>query len=368
MNSPDTIFDSPLPSAPLAEFRNFTPFPSLYFQTVDPGDNVFHVAVVRVTYTLRRSEKDGSLTLADEQTPIVSSDVNYGAVNQSSVMWESDLAPYKPRCDILLVNATAHSPDGEALTQWPVKLEVGDWQKTLHVTGPRHFKRNSDGNYTLTDAEPATQVPLTYEQACGGENRYPDPCPDGQTPEVWQIDERNPVGAGFRHDDWIKKAKPEQIRAPQLELPDKPYRGEADYPVCGFGVITRAWMPRRRLAGTYDQAWKENRWPKLPLDHDYAYWNCAPEDQQIAYPQGGETIVLHNLYLRPRVEFKLPSHRLHGVVRLNAGPILPVPLNLDTLILDLEAFRLIAVFRVVVAAEAGVRVIEARFDPTPATP
>jgi len=49
MSSPDAVFDSPLPSAPLAEFRNFTPFPSHYFQTVDPHDNVFHVVAVRVT-------------------------------------------------------------------------------------------------------------------------------------------------------------------------------------------------------------------------------------------------------------------------------------------------------------------------------
>ena len=294
-NAPDVVFDSPLPAAPLAEFRNFTPFPSQYFQTVDPADQVFHVVVVRVTHTLRRVDKDGSLLLADEQTPLAQSDVCHGEINRSSIKWESDFAPYKPKCDVLLVNATAHSPEGKARPMWPVKLQVGDWSKTLIVTGPRRFRRTRTGGYELTDPEPATELPLTYEHAYGGENRWPDPLLDGQAPELWRIDERNPVGRGFRDGEWLKRAKPEAIPAPQIELPDRPYRGEADYPVCGFGAIARPWQPRRPLAGTYDQAWKESRWPRLPLDHDYAYWNCAPADQQIGYPQGGEAIVLHNL-------------------------------------------------------------------------
>ena len=33
------------------------------------------------------------------------------------------------------------------------------------------------------------------------------------------------------------------------------------------------------LAGTYDDSWKQTRWPGLPEDFDFGYWNCAPEDQ-----------------------------------------------------------------------------------------
>lgn len=366
MYSIDAVFDSPLPSAPLAEFRNLTPFPSHYFQTVDPGDRVYHVGVVRVTYNLRRVENDGTLSFADDQTPLATADEYYGEVNQSSVKWESDFAPYKPKCDVLLANAVAVSPEGKPRDRWPVGVQVGDWRKVLMVTGPRQLERTR-GSYQLSEPEPAVEVPLLYEYACGGETRFPEVCPVGEdpqrwTPDVWEVDERNPVGCGFRPRAWLKRAKPASVAAPQVELFDRPYTGESDYPVCGFGVIARPWLPRRLLAGTYDQAWKESRWPGLPVDHDYAYWNGAPADQQIPYPEGGEIIRLHNLHESSLVEFALPLHRFYSLVRLDAGPMLPRPLNLDTLVFDLEAFRLMAVYRAVVAAEAGVRVIEARLQ------
>ena len=52
-----------------------------------------------------------------------------------------------------------------------------------------------------------------------------------------------------------------------------------DYPVVGLGAVGRWWQPRLALAGTYDDSWKQTRWPGLPEDFDFGYWNCAPEDQ-----------------------------------------------------------------------------------------
>jgi hypothetical protein len=358
----DAVFDSPLPSAPLAELRNHTPFPVHYFQTVDPAGQVFHVVVVRVTCNLRRSTADGSLAFADEQTPIVTSDACYGEPGASSVKWESDLAPFKPACDVLLVNATAHAPEGRPLPRWPVAVSVGEWRKQLIATGPRRFERRDDGSYALTSPEAATHVPLRYEFACGGERKHPDPAVPREVPELWLADERNPVGRGFMPKAWLDECRPASVEAPQIELPDPPFAGQSDYPPAGFGAIGRAWLPRRSLAGTYDLAWREQRWPRLPLDHDYRYWNCAPADQQIPYPASGERMVLEHLHPKARVEFALPRHRVHCLVRLHSGPMLPKPLNLDTLMLDLADFRLVGVYRTLVSADAGVRVIEVRLQ------
>lgn len=100
--------------------------------------------------------------------------------------------------------------------------------------------------------------------------------------------------------------------------------------------------PRRQKGGTYDPEWKENRWPRLPKDFDFGYWNCAPEDQQIAYPQGGEEILLAGLTPRQRLaKFTLPPPAVHAVARLQVGPVLPLPMNLDTIILDMKALTLI---------------------------
>ncbi|HAQ24498.1 MAG TPA: hypothetical protein DCQ80_00760 [Pseudomonas sp.] len=54
----------------------------------------------------------------------------------------------------------------------------------------------------------------------------------------------------------------------------------------GFGIRGRAWAPRLQTAGTYDRQWLDARWPLLPRDFDFAYWNGAPEDQQIDSPHG----------------------------------------------------------------------------------
>jgi hypothetical protein len=78
--------------------------------------------------------------------------------------------------------------------------------------------------------------------------------------------------------------------------------------------IGRHWLPRRQYSGTYDDAWKKNIFPFLPEDFDERFNQCAPEDQQIDFPKGGEEVVLvHMMKDRPKVRFRLP--------RLNKMPI-----------------------------------------------
>ena len=56
----------------------------------------------------------------------------------------------------------------------------------------------------------------------------------------------------------------------------------------GFGVVGRAWLPRRPLAGTFDFAWKRDRWPLAPRDFDPAFHQSAPIGQQLDEYEGGE--------------------------------------------------------------------------------
>ena len=56
------------------------------------------------------------------------------------------------------------------------------------------------------------------------------------------------------------------------------------YRPMAFGPIGRGWPSRIRYAGTYDQNWIDNVFPFLPDDFDTRYFQCAPEDQQIAVP------------------------------------------------------------------------------------
>ncbi|WP_080410238.1 DUF2169 family type VI secretion system accessory protein [Burkholderia ubonensis] len=106
------------------EFINHTPFPVLAFAGVDPRDQEFHVVVLRQTLTW--NDTDG-LQFSEEQQPLCEADEFFGADMQGSVRQESDLCPYKPRCDVI-VNAMAYPPrrpDGKVPGKFEVRLVVG---------------------------------------------------------------------------------------------------------------------------------------------------------------------------------------------------------------------------------------------------
>jgi hypothetical protein len=362
VNGPDVLLPGPVQAAPLPEVRNHTPYPSQYYQMVDVGDEVFHVIACRSTYDLNRLDAQGAPQAAAEQAPLVLADQFHGQVNRSSCIQESDLAPFKPRCDVLLIHAVAHAPKAQPHKRWPVGMRIGAWEKILSVTGPRLLERRAMG-WRLTEPEPALQVPLRWEHAFGGSCRWPLAPLEGQEPELQTHYEANPIGCGWVDPEWLKKSRVADVDAPQLERWRQPFDQAAaqrmDYRPEGVGVVGRWWTPRREKAGTYDAQWKESRWPRLPLDFDFGYWNAAPEDQQIDYPQGGEEV--HLAGLRPGgglMRFVLPTRLPFTRVRLHAGPILPRAMKLDTLVIDPQAMTLSCVHRMTLAARAHVRVLE----------
>ena len=104
------------------EFINVTPFPSIVFQTTGQHDQPFHVVVMRATLDIK---EDNILVFAGEQQPLVTMDEFYDVANKSSVKQESDLAPYKPDCDVI-VNATAYAPGGKPTTWFPAGIRIYD--------------------------------------------------------------------------------------------------------------------------------------------------------------------------------------------------------------------------------------------------
>jgi hypothetical protein len=403
MNGPDTTLPAALTTAPLPEVTNHTPWPAQYFQHVDPRGEIFHVLVCRMSYRLGAPDyrsgiaPDPELLPPEEQIPLCEADEYRRGVNASSLLQESDYAPYKPRCDVLVVNARAYSPGGQPKERWEAGFGFGDAiLKTFRVTGPRTRKRGLLGG-SPSAPEPATQVPILYELAYGGPNFIAiqslleelestlEPGADQEKitralARLPAYDADNPIGCGrdparvleaialargVRHPllpawDAVEAAL---HTAPQIETPDQAFDGQNDYPALGLGPIGRWWRPRLPLAGTHDEAWKATQWPKSPLDHDYRYWNCAPQDQQIDYPQGGETIALVNLTPNPPAggglfRFPLPKQDLQLLLRLNAGPLLFAPMHIDTLLIDPEAATLSVVRRATLSARTEVRALE----------
>lgn len=408
MARPSHALPAPLRAAEIPEVVNHTSWPSQYFQHVDPLGEVFHVMVSRISYSMLDLEettqgKIPKLLPPDMQRPLCEADEFIGSPNASSTLQESDFAPYKPKCDVLLVNATAHSPTGQALPRWPVGFRFGNAiEKKFHVTGPRQFERSVAhlGMLQLTEPAPVAYVPVSYELAFGGPNTiqqanalqsYVDG-PWGMhghaqgerarkalasLPSFWG---GNPIGCG-RHPRALADANEalaeiavgtEDVappgatnrwrQGPQIEVFDRPYVDQRDYPVVGVGPIGRWWSPRVALAGTHDAQWKQAQWPKSPHDHDYRYWNCAPEDQQIDFPNGGEEVVLANftsaaLHKGP-YRFLLPRQDLQLLVRMHSGVVLFSPMNIDTVVMDMGCGVLGIVRRAVVSAKAGVRQLE----------
>lgn len=368
MHGPDRLLDPGIHPAPLPDVVNHTRFPAQYFQMMDVGDEVFHVLVCRITYDLRQVDGQGHPQPVAVQPPLVETDQFYSLVNTSSTVLESDFAPYKPRCDVLFVHTQAHAPDGRPTPRFPAGVRIGTWHKMLQVTGPRRQRRTRAGAWHVDAPEPAVSVPLRYELAFGGTCQWPLQLDAGHEPELLQWHPPNPLGCGWFDDAWLHRSGITQAPAPQIELPDLPYtdrhanatREEDRYPVVGLGAIGRWWQPRQRQAGTAGDDWKRTRWPRLPLDFDFGYWNCAPDDQQIDPPQGGEEVVLMNLHADGTARLRLPRPAPFALVHLGAGPILPRRMPLDTLVFDMTALRLTAVHRMTLAAAADVRALEVR--------
>lgn len=235
----------------------------------------------------------GQLSLADQQPPPVLSPEYFGKPGQSSLRQDSDLLGLKPGTDVLVL-AHAHAPGGQPASVVEVALRCGRLAKELLVYGERTYERGWFGT-TLTRPRKFLVHPIRYEFAFGGSD-----CSD-PSPRKHCMDERNPIGRGFA----LQTAAAEGQLAHSIEYT----QGSAtDRGPAGLGPIDSSWLPRRRLAGTYDAHWEQSKKPLLPDDFDPAFAQSAPTDQQSHSPLvGGERVELQNLTPDGLLRFALPA-------------------------------------------------------------
>src|SRR5262249_44221866 len=98
-----------------------------YTMGLEPNGRARIVVVVKGTFAI--PEAGGELYLADAQLPLVMADEFYGEPGLSAMRRESDFAPVKPRCDVLVLGS-AHSPGGRPADRVPVGVRVGSLLKT----------------------------------------------------------------------------------------------------------------------------------------------------------------------------------------------------------------------------------------------
>ncbi|EMF4672996.1 DUF2169 domain-containing protein [Providencia stuartii] len=388
------------------EFRNLTPFSVLNYKMLNVEDIEHHVIAMKVGYALVPTENKG------EYVPSLLTDLNFefedqfiSKPNSSSVLVESDLAPFKPHCDVL-INGIAYAPDNTPAESITVSFTMTSRdnkvliEKSLRCFGARQFVLDEkSGEWKLTSPSPIRQLPIDYRYAFGSEckvyenEKLAKPIPDEALfPEALRAEhpekdfapiahstyEYNPLGQGFIT-PWYQQSKEITVLpAPQIESLEYPITTEwltsqlnnelQQNPVAGFGAISRAWLPRRLLAGTYDETWLNQRHPYLPSDFDFGYWNCAPIDQQITYPKTDFSLILKNLTPSGELNTTLPGHRPFVLLRMLNGLFIPLHLNLDTLLIDTEKLQLSLTYRLMFEADLPIRVCEARFEMDPNAP
>lgn len=272
-----------------------------------PGQWSFTV-VCKLTYALDA----GTATVAHEQEAINEQDNHWDDDPERSVYAPSDLAPYKPRPEVVLVGS-AFAPRGEPVRSLFARLIVGGLDKSIEVFAPRAFT----GDGALTEGPRFAKMALRYERAAGGEGSW------------------NPVGVDPGATDAYGKRSLPNLQPPGLLSVEQ----GAAIPAIGFGPIAARWASRRDKLGALAAAFSSGAWTETPLgmDFDGSYFQSAPEDQRVEELRPDEPIVLEHLHPRiERIATRLPGIRPRTRVEIEGMPPWELDLVPDTLWIDTD--------------------------------
>ncbi len=292
------------------ELVNGTKMAAGWTLATDPDGRERVVVVVKGTFGLPTPDApDAPLELSPEQHPLVMADEFTGEPGLSATVYESDFPPHKPRCDVL-VNGSAHAPGGRPATSVVATLRVSapggtGFEKSIEVVGARVWEKKMLGA-TPSAPEPFVSTPITYDVAFGGTDA------SEKNPDKQKCHLANPVGTGYYPHQGGKAL--DGLALPHTQQPGKAVISPTGkYKPMSFGPIGRSFAPRYKRAGTYDDAWQEERFPHLPDDFDPAYHQSAPDDQLIDHPtrpDGTTTpvrIELVSMTPEGRLAFELPT-------------------------------------------------------------
>ncbi len=120
-----------------------------------------------------------------------------------------------------------------------------------------------------------------------------------------------------------------------------------------FGPLNKMGPQRSSKLGTYEDNWLKERWPWYPLDFSWEYYNAAPKNMQVSgYLKGDEPLICTNLHPEiPIYQTQLPGLRVRCFTDRLTSPDLDetefaeIKMNLDTLWVDMEAEKLVLVWR-----------------------
>jgi uncharacterized protein YjbI with pentapeptide repeats len=191
-----------------------------------------------------------------------------------------DAAIPKAEAEFLAIGH-AYAPDGAPAPLVSVGIQLGNLVKRLCVSGDRQISRSQ-----VTEPVPFTTMPIDWAHAFGGAGFAANPLGKGSVP----IDGTD----GRVH------AAPNVV--------DPKLGGEGYRTPSSFAPVDQMWPARTQLAGTYDDAWKQQDFPGFARDIDWRFFNCAPPDQWLPDGLAGdETYAFENLHpTQPLLKGRLP--------------------------------------------------------------
>lgn len=252
------------------------------------------VVAVKGTF---KTDESGVMSITDEQRPLVTADEHYGDPATTSVRYECDFAPQKPLTDVIVVGK-AVAPKGQRVQKLTVALEVQGTRKELIVYGERRWV-TALGLLSPSSATTFSEMPITFERAWGEQG-------DSRGPGKIEVEPCNLVGQGFH--PYRPSSQVAGLPVSNVEVGGEAVTSpRARHEPAGFGCIGRSWHPRIKLAGSYDDKWRDERAPFLPVDFDPRYFQAAPADQQFPHFQGGEKLRCVHMADREVVSYVMPT-------------------------------------------------------------
>lgn len=259
----------------------------------------------------------------------VSGDIPIKGDKKLGLGYASDFAPYKPHADFSAIG-TAYPPTS-ATTHFIATMRVGDASRSIGVVGERLWKHHLLGEEPGVPGQ-VKPTQLSWNNARGGPNFA-----------------MNPLGMGADGGRMHLLVDPNHLAMST----------EDQVPPALFAPFPSDSPFRRSKIGTYNKEWAATRWPWMPRDFDYSYYNAPDQRQWIKdYLRGDEELVFENMHPKiPIYKTRLPKLRARCFVNQTTNwslELMPkdairefreVPLVLDTLWADMDEEKLVLVWR-----------------------
>jgi hypothetical protein len=231
------------------EVRSQAPFAVGVVLWRDESSRVLATVVAKATYALAQ----GTSEIAPSPDPIRHPDEYWDDGAAESLRFPSDLAPFKPAQEVLVVGhvyADGNRPTKAATA----RIVVGDIEKMVEAT----TSRRTDRHGRLEVGPEQSRFSLRYEFAAGSAD--------------------NPVGI-----DPTDYAADGGRVLPQLAPPNLDIRPGDTVPLMGFGPVSRSWPQRDALLRMEDREWLLDPLHRpRPRGFDPRYFCAAPADQRTA--------------------------------------------------------------------------------------